>query len=433
MIALVDANSFYASVEQVFDPDAAKRPVVVLSNNDGCVVAASKHAKALGLEMFKPYFQIKHLLEGKRVRVFSSNYTLYDDMSRRLTDIYRTHAEAVEVYSIDECFLTLGGLSDSEYMAWGSEIRRQAKQWTGVPVGVGIATSKTLAKLANHMSKRDPLPGQPPGVCLLSSAELVRAALGRVELGDIWGVGRGTVRRLAQLGITTPLELQAADPNRVREHCGVVGQRMVLELRGQPCSELETVAPDRKNICVSRSFSGTVDDLDELSEAVATFAAQAAVKLRRQDLAAGSVCAFVQTDRHAPACVQQYANSAAIGFTVASFDTREITKAALHCLKRVYRGEHRYKKAGVLLCNLEKREQVQPGLFDRRDHAATHRLMSVIDQVNRDYGAGQIRLARASAFQLNPCRTWHMRSDNRSPRYTTRWDELPIARARTRS
>lgn len=432
MIALVDANSFYASVEQVFDPDAAHRPVVVLSNNDGCVVAASKDAKALGLEMFKPYFQIKHLLEGKRVRIFSSNYTLYDDMSRRLTDIYRAHAEAVEVYSIDECFLTLGGLTPQQYMAWGSELRRQAKQWTGIPVGVGIAPSKTLAKLANHMSKRDPLPDQPPGVCLLSSAELVRAALGRVELSDIWGVARGTIRRLARLGITTPIELQEADPNRVREHCGVVGQRMVLELRGEPCSELETVTPDRKNVCVSRSFSSTVADLEVLNEAVATFTAQAAVKLRRQYLAAGSVAAFIQTDRHAPAHVQQYANSAAVRFTVSSCDTRELTKAALLCLKRIFRQEHRYKKAGVLLCNLEKGEHVQPGLFDRRDHAASHRLMSVIDQVNRMHGAGRLRLARASAFQLRPCRTWHMRSDNRSPRYTTRWNELPTATARAR-
>lgn len=430
MIALVDANSFYASVEQVFDPDAAGRPVVVLSNNDGCVVAASKDAKALGLEMFRPYFQIKHLLEGQNVRIFSSNYTLYDDMSRRLTDIYRSHAEAVEVYSIDECFLSLGGLSANEYMAWGSELRRQANQWTGIPVGVGIAPSKTLAKLANHMSKRDPMPDHPPGVCLLSSAELVDTALGRVELSDLWGVARGTIRRLARLGITTPLELRDADPHRVREHCGVVGQRIVHELRGEPCSELETVTPDRKNVCVSRSFSSTVADLDELSEAVATFAAQAAVKLRRQDLAAGSVAAFVQTDRHAPSHVQQYANSAAVRFTVPSFDTRELTKAALLCLERIYRSQHRFKKAGVLLGGLEKRERVQPGLFDERDHAASHRLMSVIDQVNREHGSGRIRLARASAFQLRPCRTWHMRSDNRSPRYTTRWDELPTAIAR---
>ncbi|MBB6429925.1 Y-family DNA polymerase [Algisphaera agarilytica] len=189
MFALVDANLFYASVEQVFDPDAAKRPVVVLSNNDGVVIAASRDAKSLGLEMFRPYFEIKHLLHGKNVKVLSSNYTLYDDMSRRLVDIYRQHAEAVEIYSIDECFLTLGGIPPRRLLHWGREIRRQALQWTGIPTGVGIGPSKTLAKLANHMAKRDPMPGQPEGVCVLSSDHAIGVALGRIELGQSMTLG----------------------------------------------------------------------------------------------------------------------------------------------------------------------------------------------------------------------------------------------------
>lgn len=429
MIALVDANSFYASVEQVFDPDAARRPVVVLSNNDGCVVAASRDAKALGLELFKPYFQVRENLAGHNVKVFSSNYTLYDDMSRRLVDIYREHAEAVEVYSIDECFLTLGDTLPSRRLAeWGSNIRRLAKQWTGVPVGVGVASSKTLAKLANHLAKRDPMPGQPEGVCALCSAAAVDAALGRVELGDLWGVARGTIRRLAKLGITSPRKLRDADPNRVREHLGVVGQRLVLELRGEPCIVLETLTPDRKNACVSRSFNKTITSFEPLREAVVTFASQAGVKLRRQDLAARVITVFIQTDRHAPEHVEQYNNSAGLRFTVATFDSRELAAAAVLCLARIYRPDHAYKKAGVLLMDLQKRAAVQPGLFDKKDRRAAHRLMGVVDRINRDHGAGRVRLASASPFQLRPCRTWHLRSDHCSPRFTTRWAELPTAR-----
>ncbi len=433
MYALVDANSFYASVEQVFDPDAAGRPVVVLSNNDGVVVAASKDAKALGLEMFRPYFQIKHLLRGHHVKVYSSNYTLYDDMSRRLVDIYRTHAELVEVYSIDECFLTLGDLPARRLMHWGRRLREQAHQWTGIPVGVGIAPTKTLAKLANHMAKRAPMPGSPPGVCALKSPHAIDVALGRISLRDLWGVAGGTVRRLAALGVTTPLQLRDADPNRVREHCGVVGQRLVLELRGESCIALEDRVPDRKTVCVSRSFNRTITSIEPLREAVVTFASQAGVKLRRQDLAAGALLVFIQTDQHAPPEVEQYGNSAGLRFTVATFDSRELAHAATRCLDRVYRPQHAYKKAGVLLLDLKKRQRVQPGLFDKQDRVKAHRLMTVMDRINHDHGPGpgRLRLGAASPFQLEPCRTWHLRSDHRSPRYTTRWDELPVARALT--
>ncbi|MFW6336751.1 MAG: Y-family DNA polymerase [Phycisphaeraceae bacterium] len=426
MFALVDGNSFYASVEQVFDLDAARRPVVVLSNNDGCVVAASKDAKALDVEMFRPFFQVKDRLAGHNVRVFSSNYTLYDDMQRRMVDIYRQHAEEVEVYSIDEAFLTLGRLPARRLMHWGDRLRRTVRQWTGVPVGVGVALTKLLAKLANRMSKRDPMPGQPEGVCVLVSPHAVDVALGRVELSDLWGVSRGFVRRLAKMGITTPRAFRDADPARVREHLGIVGQRMVYELRGEPCLEIETLQPDRKNVCVSRSFGQVIEAYEPLREAVATFASQAAVKLRRQDLAAHAVVAFVQTDRHAP--VEQYANSHGVRLTVASFDSRELSRAAGWCLSRIYRPEHAYKKAGVMLLDLEKRERVQPGLFDRRDHAASHRLMGVMDRINRDHGGGTIRIASSSPFNLRPCRTWHLRREHCSPRYTTRWDELPEAR-----
>ncbi|MEM1208110.1 MAG: Y-family DNA polymerase [Planctomycetota bacterium] len=429
MIAHVDGNSFYATCEQVFDPDAARRPVVVLSNNDGVVVAASKDAKALGIDMFRPFFEIEPKLRGHNIKVFSSNYTLYDDMSRRLVDVYRQHAERVEVYSIDECFLTLGKLPGRRLMHWGRRLRAQALKWTGVAVGVGVAPSKTLAKLANHLAKRDPMPGQPEGVCVLNSSHAIDVALGKVELGDLWGINRGRIRRLAKIGVTSPRQFRDADPKGVLDVLGIVGVRQVHELNGDPRIQIEDVVPDRKNVCVSRSFNQTIRDYGPLREAVVTFASQAGVKLRRQDLCAKSLGVFVQTDIHAPDYVQQYGNSAGMRFTVATSDTRELADMASRVLGHIYRRGHEYKKAGVWLMDLEKRPRVQPGLFDRRDREADHRLMQLIDRVNHDHGVGKLRLGSASPFQLRPCRTWHLRSDHRSPRYTTRWEELPEVRA----
>lgn len=426
MIALVDGNSFYASCEQVFDLDAAKRPTVVLSNNDGCVVAASADAKALGVEMFRPWFQVREQMEKHGTRVFSSNYTLYHDFQQRLVSIYREHAEAVEVYSIDEAFLQLGPLDAHDWVGWAVGLRAKVERWTGVATGIGVGATKMLSKLANHCSKRAPLSGQPHGVCVLGDAQAVDAALGRVRLKDLWGVSRGNIARLARLGITTPRAFRDADPHRVRGLLGVVGQRMVHELRGTPCLELETVRPDRKNICCSRSFGKVAQDRDTLAEAVATFVDAAANKLRRQSLAARTVTVFIQTDRHAE--VTQYNNARTATLPVASEDTRELTRVATWCLGRIYRPEHAYKKAGVLLGGLVKREARQAGLFDTRDHAKTRRLMGVMDAIRERQGPSAVRLAAASPMQLRPCRTWHLRSDNRSPRYTTRWGELPVAR-----
>ena len=426
VFAHIDGNSFYASCEQVFDPDAARRPCVVLSNNDGCIVAATQDAKACGLEMFRPFFQLKHLLAGKGAKVFSSNYTLYHDMQQRMISIYRQHAEEVEVYSIDECFLTLGQLQRDRLASWATTLRTQVLRWTGVPTGVGVAPTKMLAKLANHMAKRDPLPGQPDGVCALLDAEIVGEALDRVELDDLWGINRGSIRRLAKLGVTTPREFRDADANRVREHLGVVGQRQVLELRGESCLAIETVTPNRKNVCVSRSFPSVLDDPTPLGEAVTTFACQAAVKLRAQDLAAQHVQVFIQTDRHAP--VEQFCEGATVRLTVASSDSREIARAARACLAHVYTPRHAYKKVGVMLLNLQKRERVQQGLFEHTDQEAAHRLMQTLDRINHDHGAGAVRLASASPFVLRPSRTWHLRTEHVSPAYTTRWSDLPVAR-----
>ncbi len=346
MLAHVDANNFYASCEQVFNPSLRGKAVVVLSNNDGVVVARSNEAKALSIDMARPFFEIEHILRRHRVIVLSSNYTLYDDMSNRLTDVYRMFADDVEIYSIDECFLSLDNVGKRDLLRHGHDLRSTAMRWVGIPVGVGIAPTKTLAKLANHMAKHDPVNR---GVCVLDNDDAINTALQRIDLTDLWGVSRGFYRRLARLGITTPIGLRNSDPNRVREKLGVVGQRIVFELRGEPCIDLECVTPDKKNICCSRSFGDDVHTFAELQEAVSTFASQAAVKLRRQDLAAGMVTVFVGTNIHAPNHVHQYHNSWGVALPVEAYDTSEIARAATCCLHRIYRKQHAYKKAGVLL------------------------------------------------------------------------------------
>lgn len=422
MFALVDANSFYASCERVFRPALAGRPVVVLSNNDGCIIARSKEAKALGIDMGEPFFKIKDRLRRGNVAVFSSNYTFYDDMSRRVQDVLRPFGEEMEVYSIDESFLIW-----STVLPWrevGEQMRDRVRDWTGLPVGVGIGPTKTLAKLANHLAKRGK---DATGVHVIEDAAAGTVALEAVELANLWGVSSGYCRRLARIGVTTPLQLRDANPHLIRKCLGVVGQRIVHELRGEPCIPLEAETPDKQNICCSRSFGVVTNDPIEMREAVATFAAQAATKMRRQDLATARVGVFIQTDRHA--AVEQYAASWSIRLTSPSNDSRLICKCAAWCLRNVFQRRHRYKKAGVMLFDLCRQSVRQRSLFEEHDHDTVNRLMATMDAINRTHGRGSIRLASTSPFNLSPCRTWHLRSEHRSPRYTTRWDELPIVSA----
>jgi len=268
MYALVDANSFYASCERVFRPDLAGRPVVVLSNNDGCIVARSKEAKALGVDMQRPYFQIKGLLERHNVTVFSSNYTLYANMSERLHSVLRDFAEQIETYSIDECFLWWSKPGTEDWRALGRRIADTVCRWTGLTVGVGIGPTKTLAKLANHMAKRGP---EASGVHVLDDEPSTIAALKHVKLTDLWGISDRFAKRLACMGIDTPLKLRSAHANLIRRNLSVVGERIVYELRGEACIPLELVTPDKQNICCSRSFGSVTADYRAVAEAVATF------------------------------------------------------------------------------------------------------------------------------------------------------------------
>jgi len=423
MYALVDANSFYASCERVFKPSLAGRPVVVLSNNDGCIVARSREAKALKIEMGAPYFQVKDFLQRNKVAVFSSNYTLYHDMSQRVQNVLRGYADEMEVYSIDESFLFWRDSLD--WNAMGREVIDKIQRWTGLPVGVGVGPTKTLAKLGNHLAKRGV---NANGLHVLDSDEAIEAALRATQLMDIWGISSGFIRRLELLGIKTLIELRDADPMSVRKELGVVGQRIVFELRGIGCIPLETERPDKKNICCSRSFGDVTNDWMMMSEAVCTFTSQAAEKMRRQDLVTGRVGVFIQTDRHAQC--SQYAASWAVRLSGQTNDTRELCRAANWCLSKIYRKSHRYKKAGVFLFDLCRRSGGQLSLFKSVDVVKVNALMTTVDQINHRHGRGAIRVAASSTFTLGPSRTWHLRCDYRSPRYTTNWDELPIAVAK---
>jgi DNA polymerase V len=413
-VALVDCNNFYASCERVFQPALRGRPVVVLSNNDGCVIARSNEAKALGIGMGEPWHLCRDRFKATGVIVRSSNYTLYGDMSARVMRTLAGFTPNLEIYSIDEAFLSFAGF-EARFESHARELRRTVQQWTGIPVSVGIAPTKTLAKVANRFAKKDADRG---GVCLLLSEAAQVELLGRLELTDLWGVAGRLAQRLKALGIMTPLDLRNADPRFVRGHFSVVLERMVYELRGVPCLDLEEVTPDRKSIMASRSFGRPVETRHELEEAVAVYAARAAERMRRQHLAAANLTVFVETNRFKPAD-PQYAGSKTMQLAVATADTGKLIKAAMTALGRLYRPGYRYKKAGVILLDLVPAGSVQAGLFDKPDDARSIARMRALDTLNARFGRGTIAFGTAGERQV-----WALRREFISPRYTTVWDEL---------
>ena len=418
--ALVDVNNFYVSCERVFNPRLEGVPVVVLSNNDGCVVARSNEAKALGIPMGAPWFQLRDLARRHRVRTLSSNYELYGDMSARVVAILRDFAPDIEVYSIDESFLDVAPVQARHGggTALGQALRRRIRQWTGLPVCVGLAPTKTLAKLANHLAKRHP---EFDGVCDWGalSAQEQSAWMGRVGVGEIWGVGRRLTGQLQALGMRSVRDLCLAGRAFLQARFSVVLARVADELRGTSCLDLEAMAEPRQQIIVSRSFGRPVTALAELQEALAMHAARAAEKLRAQR----SVAALVLVSLHARPFRTGERFERAFALPEPTDDTRLLTGAVLAGAGRLFRAGCAYRKAGLLLSGLSARDLCQQDLFDRgagaRERAA--RLMAVMDRINRTYGPDTLRSA-ASGLE----RPWHMRSGHRSPRYTTRWEELPV-------
>ena len=413
-IALVDCNNFYASCERLFQPSLRGVPVVVLSNNDGCVIARSNEAKALGIVMGDPWHLVKDRHAGSGIVVRSSNYTLYGDLSARVMRVLSDFTPELEVYSIDEAFLGFGGF-EHRLEAHARLLRATVLQWTGIPVSVGIAPTKTLAKVANRTAKRDPASG---GVCVLLTREAQEEALGRMELTDLWGVAGRLAERMRAIGITTPLELRDADPQIVRRAFSVVVERMGLELRGIPCLDLERHSPDRKSIMATRSFGRPVGMRREMEEAVASHTARAAEKMRRQGLATASLIVFAHTNRHRPDQAQ-YGATRPVQLTVATADTGRLTKAAMFGLDCIWRDGFLYKKAGVVFPTLVKAGVVQGSLFLRPDDPRSKSLMASIDVLNRRYGRGTVAYGTATG-----AKGWTLRAEHLSGRYTTRWGDL---------
>ncbi|WP_454859360.1 Y-family DNA polymerase [Rhizobium binxianense] len=413
-IALVDCNNFYASCERVFQPQLRLRPVVVLSNNDGCVIARSNEAKALGIEMGAPWHLNRDRFAKEGVVVRSSNYTLYGDMSARVMRVLGGFVPDMEVYSIDEAFLSLAGFEGRaiEHMR---QARATVLQHTGIPVSIGIAPTKTLAKVANRIAKKTPESG---GVLSLMEADAQTAALARLELTDLWGLANRTAARLTAIGIHTPLELRGADPKWIRAQFSVVMERMVWELRAVPCMELEQATPDRQTIMASRSFGRPVDELHEMQEAVASYVSRAGEKMRRQNLVTPALQVFILTNRFKPDD-PQYTGQHTVHLPVATADTTRLARAALHALGCIWRDGFQYKKAGVICLDLHPAGKVQETLFHATDTPARVHLMQAMDALNRRYGRDTVAIATGGTRKA-----WGLRSDQRSPRYTTRWAEL---------
>ena len=414
LFALVDCNNFYASCERVFDPKLEKKPIVVLSNNDGCIIARSNEAKALGIQMGEPAFKAKDVIEQHNVQVFSSNYTLYGDMSARVMQTLAQFTPNLEVYSIDEAFLDLGNFYGRDLKQYAQEMRNTVKEWTGIPVSVGVAPTKTLAKLANRLSKKSK---KANGALVLTEERHIEEALRRTEAGDVWGIGRRYAQKLAGFGIHTALDLRNASDAFVKKHLTVVGLRTVRELRGEPCLDLELVAPSKQNICTSRSFGNTVTTLDQLQEATANYASRCAAKLRRQKSCAGAITVFVQTNqfRDEP----QYFNSKTLALPTASNSTLELIKYANQAMKALYREGYRYKKSGVIVSELRPQDQVQTSLLDTVDRDKHRRLMQALDKLNSTWGRDQV----TSAAQ-GTTRPWQLKCEQKSPCYTTKLDGL---------
>jgi DNA polymerase V len=416
-IALVDCNNFYASCERVFDPRLRGKPIVVLSNNDGCVIARSNEAKALGIAMGEPWHLCKERIKTQGVIVRSSNYTLYGDMSARVMEVLSHFTPLLEVYSIDEAFLGLEGF-ESRLESHAQALRAKTQQWTGIPVSVGIGPTKTLAKVANRTAKKSPSCN---GLCILMEQEAQSKALAAMELEDIWGIARRTAEKLKAIGINTPLDLRQADPKVIRRSFGVVLERLVLELRGIPCHGLELAPPQKQSICVSRSFGRPVTTLTELSEALSAYIERAAEKLRRNRLAAGYVTVFLHTNRFRPE-EPQYSPSAGLAQPVATADTASLLRSGNEILRVLYKPGFRYKKAGIILLDLIPQAETQGALWGSTDTPERQKLLSAIDTINRRHGRRTVQFA-ASGVQ----RGWQMRSDQKSPNYTTSWSALIAA------
>lgn len=415
MFGLVDCNNFYASCERVFNPYWNGKPVVVLSNNDGCVIARSNEVKKLGIKMGIPAYQIKTEIEQYGIGVFSSNYSLYGDMSNRVMTILSSFVENMEIYSIDEAFLDLTGFEHFDLKEYGQKIVNTTTKGTGIPVSLGIAPTKTLAKVANKFAKK--IPGY-KGVCIIDSDDKRIKALKLTEIADIWGIGRKHCKLLTQYNVKTAYDFTQLPVGWVRQKMTITGERMWKELNGISCIDMEYAPPAKKTICTSRAFGQTVTDLEGLKESVSSYAAICAEKLRKQKSCALSLMVFIHTNNFRENLPQYFQNSI-VKFPVATNSTMEIVKYAMTALKHIYKKGYQFKKAGVIITEIVPDSAIQTNLFDHVDRDKHSRLIAVVDQLNDGFKRSNLRLAVQEGD-----RKWRLKQEKLSPCYTTRISDV---------
>ncbi|WP_137719365.1 Y-family DNA polymerase [Methylobacillus flagellatus] len=417
-IALIDVNNFYASCERVFDPKLEGKPVVVLSNNDGCVIARNKESRELGVKMGAPWHELKGLARQHGIIARSSNFALYADMSDRVMTIISQFAPTQEVYSIDESFLDLTGMP-GQHTAIAQRMRSRILQWTGLPVCVGIGPTKTLAKLANHVAKKRP---EYAGVCdlnQLSSSEL-GALLASIEVGEVWGIGPRLAPRLNHIGIHSVQDLRCQTPEYIRQQFSVVVEKTVRELNGQACIELELIAPNKQQIVVSRSFGQKVTDLDSICQSLSLYASRAAEKLRKQKSHAATITVFMRTNPFNDD--PRYSAHKTVALPAPTDDTLQLVRVAMWAARQIYKPGYRYHKSGVMLGEIMPAGGQQTDLFGFQDGGSkSAKLMAALDQVNRKMGKHTLRVA-SQGYR----RPWAMRQNNLSAGYTTNWPEIII-------
>ena len=418
-IALADCNNFYVSCERVFNPKLENRPTIVLSNNDGCVVARSPEVKALGIPMGVPVFKIQQAIARHRIQVFSSNYALYGDMSGRVMNLYQQECPAVEVYSIDEAFLDWSGHSNQR-LKQGHDLRQKVKQYTGIPISIGIGATKVLAKIANRIAKQY---SQYQGVFDLDQSDEKERILTQTAVEDIWGINHRLGKRLRCQGINTAYDLREAEPTLVHKLMGIIGSRLQLELQGKSCIALALTIPPKKETCVSRSFGQAVTHWQGIQEAIACYTTRAAEKLRKQQQAANAITVFIRTSPYDP---NHYSQSITQGLTEATHFTPTLITIALEAAAKIYRDGYRYRKAGVIMRELVSIQHQQKSLWTNdSEQIRQKKLMQVLDQVNQKMGKNTLTLA-ATGIKCS----WSMRRNNCSPAYTTDWQQLPLVYAK---
>lgn len=417
-IAIVDCNNFYVSCERVFNPKLHGKPVVVLSNNDGCAVARSNEVKALGVPMGAPWFKFKDLAKQHGIIAYSSNYALYADMSNRVMTLLRRYSPVQEIYSIDESFLDLTGFERRDLIAYGQHMRSTILQGVGLPVCVGMGSTKTLAKLANHAAKKRP---EFDGVCNFNymDQDTMDLLLMQIEVGEVWGVGRKLAPKLNDLGIMTVFDLKKADPGQLRRHFSVVMEKTIRELNGTVCIEMEEITPPRQRIISSRSFGMPVTTIDELGQSISLYVSRAAEKLRNQQSYAGSLHVFIHTSPFRTD-QPQYSNGFTVPLPSPTDNTTRLASIAMWVLKQIYKPGYQYAKAGIMLGEIVPAAGIQNDMFSNMEpDSKSDRLMQAMDAVNKKMGKGKLIVGSQGYGQ-----PWAMKQERKSPSYTTNWDEL---------